>query len=78
MVSRKKYNLNANEGFVIFLTSKLITCFIGGFTLIMQPQSIAHLLNGMSTYIGFWALRVKRTQFLWVSDLQECKSDEFF
>ena len=45
MVSRKKYNLNANEGFVIFLTSKLITCFIGGFTLIMKPQSIAHLLN---------------------------------
>ena len=31
MVSRKNYNLNANEGFVICLTSKLITCFIGGF-----------------------------------------------
>ena len=46
MVSRKNYNLNTNEGFVIFLTSKLITCFIGGFTLIMKPQSIAHLLNG--------------------------------
>ena len=46
MVSRKNYNLNTNEGFVIFLTSKLITCFIGGFTLIMKPQSIAYLLNG--------------------------------
>ena len=41
MVSCKNYNLNTNEGFVIFLTSKLITCFIGGFTLIMKPQSIA-------------------------------------
>ena len=29
---------------VIFLTSKLITCFIGGFTLTMKPQSIAHSL----------------------------------
>ena len=46
MVSCRNYNLNANEGFVIFLTSKLITCFIGGFTLAMKPQSIAHLLNG--------------------------------
>ena len=46
MVSRKNYNLNTNEGFVIFLTSKLISCFNGGFTLIMKPQPIAHLLNG--------------------------------
>ena len=37
MVGRKNYNLNANEGFVMFLTSKLITCFIGGFTLTMKP-----------------------------------------
>ena len=34
MVSdHKDYNLNAHEGFVIFSTSKLITCFIGGFIL---------------------------------------------
>ena len=52
MVSCKIYNLNANEGLVIFLTSKLITCLIGGFTLTMKPQSIAHLLNGNEhTYI---------------------------
>ena len=52
MVSRTNYNLNVNEGFVIFLTSKLITCFIGNFTLTLKPQlkflisSIVHLLNG--------------------------------
>ena len=27
MVSQRNYNLSANGGFVIFLTSKLITCF---------------------------------------------------
>ena len=27
-VSHKNYNLNANEGFVMFLTSKLITSYI--------------------------------------------------
>ena len=27
MVSHKNYYLSANEGFVIFLTSKLITCW---------------------------------------------------
>ena len=41
----KNYNLSANEGVVIFLTSKLITCFIDGFTLEMKSQSIAYLLN---------------------------------
>ena len=50
MVNYKNHNLNANEGFVIFLTSKLGTCFIGGFTLKMKLQSIAYLLNG-SGYI---------------------------
>ena len=54
MVSRKNYNLNVNEGFVILLTSKLITCFIDDFTLTMKPQSIAHLLNG-SEHI-YWIL----------------------
>ena len=32
IVSHKNYNLGASEDFVIFLTSKLITCFIDGFT----------------------------------------------
>ena len=42
--------LNANEDFVIFLTSKLITCFIDGSTSGMKSQSIAYLLGG-SEYI---------------------------
>ena len=41
-VSHKNYNLVANEGFVILLTSKLIIWFIGGFTLKMKSQSIAY------------------------------------
>ena len=45
IVSHKNNNLNGSEGFVIFLTSKSITCFIDGFTLIMTSQSIAYLLN---------------------------------
>jgi hypothetical protein len=46
MVSRKNYNLTANKGFVIFLTSKFIKWFIGGFTLKMKSQSIAYVHNG--------------------------------
>ena len=46
MVSPKKYNLSANEGFVVFLTSRLITCFIGGFTRKMKSQLIAYSRNG--------------------------------
>ena len=80
MVSRKNYNLNANEGVVIFWTSKLITCFIGGFTLTMKPQSIAHLLH-RNEHI-YWMLdledEVHSIWDLWVSDLQECKSNDFF
>ena len=53
MVSQK-YNLCANEGFVIFLTSKLITYIIGGFTLKMKSRPIAYLLNG-SEHI-YWIL----------------------
>ena len=54
--------------------------FIGGFTLIMNPQSIAHLLNG-SEHI-YWILNLEGEVHsiwdLWVSGLQECKSNEFF
>ena len=45
MVSYKNYNLNAKWGFCHFLTFKLITCFIDGFTLRRKSQSIAYLLN---------------------------------
>jgi hypothetical protein len=46
VVSHKNYNLNVNEDFVIILTSKLIMCFMDGFTSKMKPQSIAYLLIG--------------------------------
>ena len=46
MASHKHYNLNVNEGFIIYLTSKLNTCFNDGFTSNMKSQSIAYLLNG--------------------------------
>ena len=36
MVSLKNYHLNANEGFVIFMTSKLITCIINDLSLEMK------------------------------------------
>ena len=82
IVSSKKFHLNANKGFVIFLISKLITCFIGGFTLTMKPQSIAHSLNGSEHIYIYWILylegEVHLIWDLWVSGLQECKSNEFF
>ena len=58
MVSQKNYNLNANESFVTFMTSKSITCIIDGFTLKMKSQSLAYLLNGS-----------EHTH--WVSDLED-------
>ena len=45
MAIHKYHNLTASEGFVIFLTSKLFSCFTDGFPLIMNSQSIAYLLN---------------------------------
>ena len=50
----QNYNLNINEDFVMFLTSKLIMCFIDGFTSGMKSQSIAYLLIG-SAHI-YWIL----------------------
>ena len=46
MVSHKNYNLNANEDFINFLTSMLITCFIDNFTMGMKSQSIVYLQIG--------------------------------
>jgi hypothetical protein len=45
MVSHKNNNLNVHEDFVIFLTSKLITCFIDGFTFGIKSQSITYFLD---------------------------------
>ena len=62
MVSHKNYNLNVNEDFVILLTSKLITCFIEGFTCGMKACCpTTHLL--VHVYIGFQILKVKCIQY---------------
>jgi hypothetical protein len=63
MVSHNKYNLSANEAFVMFLTSKLITCFIDGFTSKRKSQSIAYYSMEVNIYIGFWTLKMKCTQY---------------
>ena len=84
MVSHKNHNLNANEDFVIFFTSKLNTCFTGNFidnfTLKMKSHSISYLLNE-SKHI-FWILdlrgEVHSIWDLWISGLQECKGQWFF
>ena len=53
----QNYYLNVNEDFVMFLTSKLITCFIDGFTSGMISQSIAYLLIG-SAHV-YWILHLE-------------------
>ena len=53
-VSHTNLNLNANEGFVMNMTSKLMTCFMNNFTSKKESQSIAYLLNG-SGHI-YWIL----------------------
>ena len=81
MESHINYNLNAIEGFVIFLTFKLITCFIDNFNLKMKSQSIAYLLNGSKHIDWILTLRVKCTQYGicgYISDLQEFKGNGFF
>ena len=80
MVGHRNYNLRANEGFLICLTSKLITFFIDGFTLKMKSHSIVYLLNG-NEHI-YWILDleggVHSIWDLWISGLQECKGNGFF
>ena len=80
MVSHKNFNLSATVGFVIFLTSKLITCFIEGLTLKMESQSIAYLLIG-SEHI-YWILdledEVHSIWVIWTSNLQEFKGNLIF
>ena len=63
MVSLNRYCLNVNEAFVMFLTSKLITCFIVGFTLKRKSQSIAYYSLEVNIYIGFWTLKMKCIQY---------------
>ena len=81
MVSHKNnYNLNANEGFVIFLTSKLVTWFIGSFTLKMKSQSIAYLLNGSEHMYWIWNLEdeVHSIWDLWVIKRPSRMQEQWF
>ena len=62
IVSRENQNLNANEAFVIFLTSKLIiTCFIGGFTSKLKFTSHLFIYSmKVNIYIYWiWTLKMK-------------------
>src|ERR1700737_2020045 len=63
IVSDKNYNLNVDEDFVIFLTSKFITCFIGGFTLKMNSNQLLIYSMKVNIYIGFETLKMKCTQY---------------
>ena len=61
--------------YCFIIISKLMTCFIDGFTSRMESQSIAYSLSEMHIYIGFWTLKVKCTRY--ARDLQECKDIVF-
>ena len=63
VVSDKNYNLNGNEDFVMFLTSKLITCSIDGFTLKMKSSELLIYSREVNIYIGFETLKMKCTQY---------------
>jgi hypothetical protein len=80
MVSHKIYNLSANEGLVLFLTSKLFTWFKVGFNLKMESQSIAYLLLGREHIYWIWDLEgeVHSIWDLWKNGLQECKGNGIF
>ena len=64
----------------MFLTFELSTCFIGGFTSIMESQSIAYLVIG-SAHIN-WILdlegEVHSIWDLWTNILQVCSGNVFF
>ena len=45
IVGHKIYNLIENEHFVMFLTSKLMTCYIDSFTSKRKSQSFAYIFN---------------------------------
>ena len=74
MVSHKNYKLSANEGLVKRFTSKLMICFIDGFTSKRKSQPIAYLVNG-SEHI-YWILdlenEVHSIWVIWTSGFQEC------
>ena len=66
---------------VLFFTSKLISCFIVGFTSSMKSHSIAYLTQWKWIYI-YWILNLEDETHLiwdlWRSGLQECKGSGIF
>jgi hypothetical protein len=79
MVSHKNYNLNTNEDFVIFWTSKLITCIVDGFNSKMKSQSIAYLLDASEHVYRILDLedKVHSRWVTYTSNLQKCESNFF-
>ena len=55
MASHINYNLNVNQDFVMFLTSKLITWFIDGFTCGMKSRYLIAYLLIRNAHI-YWIL----------------------
>ena len=63
MVSHNNHNLNANEGFVIFLTFKLITCLIAVSLWKWNPSQLFIYSIEVNIDVGFWTLKEKCTQY---------------
>jgi hypothetical protein len=63
MVSHKHYNPSASEGFVILLTSKLITCLLTSSLRKQNPNQLLIYSMEVSIYIEFWTLEMKCTQY---------------
>ena len=88
MVSHKSYNINANEDFILFLTSEVITFFYKHFHSIMKSQSIASLLSGgthththTQRYIYIYMIldlesEVHSIWDLWKHGLQKCQGND--
>ena len=78
-VSHKIITSMLTRVLIIFLTSKLITCFIDGFTAKMKFQSIVYLLNESEHM--YWILDLEgEVHSIWdlrISGLQKCKSNGF-
>ena len=79
MVSHRNYDLNGNEDYVMFLTSKLITYITDSFTSGTKSQSTAYLLSGsVQTNIldfGFWKWNTFNMDFV---DKQPLRMQEHF
>jgi hypothetical protein len=62
VINYKNYTFNVNEDFVMFLISKLITCFINGSTSGMKSQSVAYLPIGK--------VRIKQSYLCFLLDIR--------